>query len=147
MNPLYAWCYRWNIPAIALDDLRESLGAVGHPRESTYSDAQTESGVQQRVRLHAAQQGIRAWRNNTGVLFNKAGTPVRYGLCNDTKALNSKLKSSDLIGIKPITIIPAHVGQTLGQFYAREVKAPGWKYTGSEREQAQLNFQFIQNTM
>lgn len=67
------------------------------------------------------------WRNNVGVLIDATGRPVRYGLANDSKAMNQAVKSADLIGIRPVTITPDMVGQTIGQFVSIEVKAEGWR--------------------
>ncbi len=38
------------------------------------------------------------------------------------------------------------VGSRFGQFLAREVKKPGWKYRGTAEERAQLHFINLVNT-
>lgn len=96
-----------------------------------------ERDIQETIRLEAAGLGIALYRNNVGALLDTNGRLVRYGLCNDTKALNEKIKSGDLIGIRPVVITPAHVGRTIGQFISRECKAPGWVFSGQPREIAQ----------
>lgn len=99
-----------------------------------------ERDVQNLIRLEASRKGLRLWRNNVGAAYLQDGTFVRYGLANETKAMNDAIKSSDLIGIRPTLITAAHVGSVFGQFVAREVKASGWRYTGTTREQAQNAF-------
>ena len=100
----------------------------------------SEAAAQQRVRLEASQKGARLWRNNCGVLEDKTGRPVRYGLANDSPAVNKMIKSSDLIGITPHVVTPQDVGRTLGIFTAIEVKRHGWCFRGQDRETAQLRF-------
>ena len=99
--------------------------------------AETETALQNAIRMEAARQGVRLWRNNVGALRDSRGVPVRFGLGNDSAALNARLKSSDLIGWRPVMITPDMVGQVVAQFVSREVKAPGWRYTGTPREAAQ----------
>lgn len=130
------WAIKWQIPAAAVADLRLSLAS--RPVVPGEFKPTSEDGVSKLVRLEASHTGVRLWRNNVGVLMNAEGRPVRFGLANDSPAINRVLKSADLIGIRPVVITPGHVGQTLGQFVSREVKTPGWRYTGTEREQAQM---------
>lgn len=100
----------------------------------------SESAVQQRVRLKASQQGRRLWRNNVGAVTDENGRHVRFGLANESVQMNKILKSSDLIGITPMIITPQMIGQFVGVFTAFEIKRENWKYTGSDRELAQLNY-------
>lgn len=97
-----------------------------------------ESDVLNRVKLEAARKGVHLWRNNVGGIYAADGTFFRYGLANESKKINAIIKSADLIGIRPIVITEAMVGLTIGQFISREIKAPDWKYRGTERERAQL---------
>jgi len=87
-----------------------------------------ESSVQQRVRLAIAYAGGDAWRNNVGVLLDINGRPVRYGLANESKEMNEKFKSSDIIGVMPVKITQDMVGKTIGQFIAPECKEEGWTF-------------------
>lgn len=86
-----------------------------------------ESSVQAEIRLLASQRGWRLWRNNCGVLPDRNGRPVRFGLANDSPQLNRQIASADLIGIRPVLILPEHVGHTLGIFTSIECKHPDWK--------------------
>lgn len=97
-----------------------------------------EASVQAAIRLEAARKGVLLWRNNVGALKREDGDGyVRFGLANDSVALNKQFKSGDLIGIRPVVIHPQHVGLTIGQFVSVEVKRPGWKFSGNDREAAQ----------
>lgn len=82
----------------------------------------SETDILQECRLAASEYGAIMWRNNTGMLKDDNGRPIRYGLC---------VGSSDLIGIFN------------GRFVAAEVKKPGWKPSGAaqlKHWQEQLNF-------
>jgi len=101
-------------------------------------DTASEAYAQSLVRLAAAREPtVTLWRNNVGVLTDERGRPVRYGLANDSAALNQRLKSADLIGWRSTVITPAHVGTRVAVFASLEVKRLGWRYTGTEREVAQ----------
>jgi len=137
MTPtLLEWQRKHGITADALSDLVAIVGLDVEPSE----DATGEHKVQDDARLLASQMGWRLFRNNKGVLPDARGVPVRFGLCNETAALGKRLRSSDLIGIRPVEITGDMVGSTIGQFVAREIKKAGWKYTGTEHEEAQLRF-------
>lgn len=127
MQTLLAWAKQHNIPPAAMTDLLRLLGMAAPT--VTPSAAGGEASVQAAVRLEAARRGILLWRNNSGVLPDANGRPVRYGLANDSKQANAVCKSSDLIGIGPD-----------GRFHAYECKAPGWHYRGDARETAQAAF-------
>lgn len=101
----------------------------------------SEQEQQQLIRVAAPRHGVHLLRNNSGACTDTTGRLVRYGLGNDSAELNRVFKSSDLIGIAPVTIQPHHVGMTIGQFVAVEVKRPGWKFReNDERAVAQRNF-------
>lgn len=137
MTPtLLEWQRKHGITAEALADLVAMVGLdVPHSTKDT-----PEARVQDEARLLASKMGWRLFRNNVGVLKDERGVPVRYGIANDSPAMNKRIKSSDLIGIRPVVITPDMVGSTIGQFVAREVKKAGWKYKGTEHEEAQLAF-------
>lgn len=103
-----------------------------------------ESAVASHIRLAAAQAGVELWRNNVGAFKNETGRVVRYGLCNDSPILAKCVKSSDYIGITPVTITPDMVGKTIGVFTAVETKESGWRLLPSDqRGLAQQNFHDI----
>ena len=93
----------------------------------------SESAVQAEVREKASQLGWRLWRNNVGVYRDDRGIPIRYGLANESSQMNKVIKSSDLIGIRPIVITPDMVGQVIGQFVAIECKHEGWSKRDSDK--------------
>lgn len=132
------WAARWSIPQAALDDLTHMLtdqSKVPPPIKGT-----SEAAAQVEVRLDAARKGVFLLRNNVGVLLDQRGVPVRFGLANESKAENAHIKSSDLIGWRPVVITQAHVGSTIAQFVSREVKHVGWRWRGDDHEQAQLRW-------
>lgn len=132
---LRAWALRHHVGVDALNELSALLGAIATPAQPPGA---SEANVQSRVRLAAPSLGMRLFRNNVGVLKNENGTPVRYGLANDSPALNKRLKSSDLIGWRRLPITQAMVGYCIAQFVALESKREGWKFSpGDDREEAQ----------
>jgi hypothetical protein len=136
---IHEWAVKHGVSAAAIHDLKYVYGltALDIP---THVEGKSESAVSSMVRLKADSLGMRLWRNNVGVLKDERGIPVRYGLANDSKKLNERLKSSDLIGWRRILIEPIHVGQYVAQFTSVEVKHEEWKYTATPREEAQLRW-------
>lgn len=147
MIQLHQWAIRHGITRAALQDLTNVLTYGETVAQAGKHSLTTEGGASNDVRLEWSENGGRLMRNNVGMLKNERGVPVRYGLMNDSKQVNQKCKSSDLIGITPILITPEMVGCTIGQFTAREIKKPGWVFTGSERETAQLAFMNLINAL
>jgi len=135
---LNSWATLWGIHPEAVADLRRRL--TGEIDTVVPHDLKTEAGVQASIMLGASSTGSRLWRNNSGAATDQSGRLIRYGLANTSAVASKRIKSSDLIGIRPILIGPEHVGQTFGQFVAIEVKAPGWKYRGNDREKAQMRY-------
>jgi hypothetical protein len=144
MSELQQWADRWSIPPECLADLVSSLTRDAGTGET---GGQTEAWAQSAVRLEAPRFGVWLTRNNVGArtITEDDGKRrhIRWGLANETPAQNKVLKSADLIGIRPVTITPAHVGSTIGQFVSRECKRPGWVFSGDAHEQAQLNWQLL----
>lgn len=133
---LYPWAIKYGVSVAALKELDALLGLEGL---GVMEEKQgiSEGAVQSQVRLEAASKGVRLFRNNVGALQDERGVPVRYGLANDSKAINKIIKSGDLIGWRPITITPYHVGGRIAQFVSREIKDARWSWAGTEHEEAQ----------
>jgi hypothetical protein len=89
----------------------------------------SESSIQKQIRLAVSQGGAIVFRNNVGVLPDRFGTPVHYGLCKG---------SSDLIGWRSVVVTPDMVGKRLALFLALEVKSA----TGAIRPEQKI---FIEN--
>lgn len=147
MNAVRQWAHRWGVHEVSLFDLQTTLARLDECDGSVHDLGKSESYAQGKVRLEAAAKGLRLWRNNVGV-FNDAanGTFVRFGLANDSAKVNAALKSADLIGIRPLKITSEHVGGVVGQFVSREIKRPGWRFSGTEREVAQRNWSMLINS-
>ena len=101
-----------------------------------------ESEIQQIIQMEAVKFGVTLMRNNSGALKDSTGRVVRFGLGNVSKVHSDKIKSSDLIGFKTVTITPEMVGQRIAVFSAIECKHPDWNPDKKldQRELAQLNF-------
>lgn len=99
-----------------------------------------ESVITAEIRVEASLRGWYLWRNNVGAAQDSSGNFFRFGLANDSAKMGKMIKSSDLIGIRPVLITQDMVGKTIGQFVAREVKRENWKYNGTQRELSQLKF-------
>lgn len=135
---LHQWAAKWGVSGEAVADLMVAYGHEG--TAALVGDNETpanETAVVQAIRVEAAQKGLRLFRNNNGATYDENGRFIRYGLANDSEAVNKRIKSADLVGIRPIIIGPRHVGHKIGQFVSRECKAPGWRFSNTPREQAQ----------
>lgn len=139
MNKIHTWALRHNVSLQAVHELLQDFG-VAQPDFTVRSEL-SEAAIQTNIRLEASRVGVRLWRNNVGAVHDpENGTFVRYGLANESTQMNRVIKSGDLIGIRPVTITQQHVGIVIGQFVSREAKHGKWRYAGTDREVAQLNW-------
>ena len=145
MTVLYDWAREEGISLAAIRRLQVRLGTFDPTPAG--DGGRSEAAVQAAVRVRASQLGGVFWRNNLGAAYLKDGTFLRYGLANDTPAMNKRVKSSDLIGVRPTLVTAEMVGSTVGIFWAREVKAADWRNSGTDRELAQARFIDIVNGM
>jgi len=106
--------------------------------------ATPEAHASQEVRNRASDWKARLFRNNSGVLMNEVGVPVRFGLGNESSKFNKQFKTGDFVGWFPVTITPEMVGKTVAVFANIEAKALGFKiksvYPIKSREYAQNKF-------
>lgn len=138
MINLSQWQMLHGISGPAMTDLISILTAPADITPDNSLTTVTEAAAQQQVRLEAPKHGERLYRNNAGAVTDEHGNHFRYGIGNDTAAMNKKIKFPDLIGICPVMVTPDMVGQRHGLFRGVEMKKRGWVYKGTERELAQL---------
>lgn len=147
---LEQWAARW-IPRENITQAFAELAAcsIVTPEPDALVGGKLEGYVQSTVRLEAARASppCYLWRNNIGAGKIADGRFVRWGLANDSKALNERMKSGDLIGLRSIMITAAMVGSRFGQFISRECKREDWKYSGTLEENAQLNWCTLINSL
>lgn len=138
MTPLYQWATRHGIGHAALHDLQVTLGLMTPDVPVPPPAAgRSEAWVQSMVRLEASEKSVKLFRNNVGALKDTTGRVVRFGLANDSKELNEVIKSGDLIGWRSRVVTHADLGRPVAVFVSREIKEPGWQYTGTPHEVAQ----------
>lgn len=135
------WAYRWQVPPAALEEL---CNATVYTPEGEHP-VKSEARIQSEVRLEAPREGVYLFRNNVGAGKLETGQFMRWGLANDSTALNTALKSADLIGIRKVLITADLVGSHIGQFISREIKKSNWKFTGTVEEHAQLKWATLIN--
>lgn len=144
---LQEWAKRWNISPAAFAELARC--SIVDPDPDALVGDKSEAFVQSRVRLEAARAvpACYLWRNNVGANKLSNGSFVRWGLANESRQLNKRLKSGDLIGLRSLIVTPDMVGARVGQFVSRECKRENWKYSGTEEENAQLAWATLINSL
>lgn len=134
---LLDWAWMWGVSQDALDDLATRITQVPPVPVGIKNDG-SEAYTQSLVRLAAPTKHTVLFRNNVGVLTDKTGRPVRFGLGNDSKSLNETIKSADLIGWQSVTVTPDMVGRKVAIFTSIECKHAAWQPgEDPEREAAQ----------
>lgn len=124
---LTSWAIKHQVSAVALAELSAAFGHI--PELGTeVNTSDREAVVQAKVRLLGKLRGYELHRNNVGAIKDERGIPVRYGLANDSSALNKAVKSSDLVGFKSeIWIHPETFAPTkIARFASIECKHGGW---------------------
>lgn len=144
---LEQWANRWSLPPEAFAEL--VLCSIGDADPDEPGGNRSEAYVQSLIRLEAARATppCYLWRNNIGAGKMATGGFIRWGLANDSKKLNERIKSGDLIGIRSVIVTPEMVGRRFGQFISRECKREGWKYSGTIQENAQLAWATLINSL
>ena len=132
------WALNHRVSVQALTELLQLL-ATPPPNPGTPTP-NSEAAAQGEIRLAAPEWGGVLWRNNVGAWTDENGIPIRYGLANDSRKLNRKVKSSDLIGFLPMLIGYEHVGRLVAVLTAIDAKRGDWKWTGTKAEVAQQRF-------
>lgn len=138
MNELQQWAARHAVTPAALAELAAVL--ADPPPPPANPTPRSEAACQAEIRLQAPKLGGVLWRNNCGVFLDDTGVPVRFGLANDSKRLNTKIKSADLVGFVPMVVGAHHIGRMVALFTAIECKRGDWRWGGSAREVAQQRF-------
>ena len=144
MSLIRMWGQAEGIAPAALARLEALLGIAGTNamnEPSASGEPGSESRQQSKIRLEASKKDVLLFRNNVGAFRTDEGGFLRYGLANDSQAMNDKIKSSDLIGIRKKVVTLAMVGSTVGIFTARECKKEDWKFRPNDKHAgAQLNW-------
>jgi hypothetical protein len=141
MSVIREWGVEFSVPFAALLELERRMGLEGSTGDAKDPGVgHSEAYAQSQVMLEAPRFQCRLFRNNVGAFKDEAGGFVRYGLANESKVRNKRLKSSDLVGWRKRVITQQMVGDVIGQCVLREIKEPGWIYTGDEHEEAQLRW-------
>ena len=85
----------------------------------------SEQQIQQEIRIACSRGQTRLFRKNCGVLRDRRGVPVSYGL---------QPGSADLIGWRTVTITPEMVGQQVAVFLSIEVKTATGRLRPEQRQ-------------
>lgn len=139
MSQLSDWANDWCVSDDAMAALYQIMGFK--PDTPVELEGKNEAYVQSAVRLAAPMAAMTLFRNNVGALKDERGVPIRFGLGNDTAALNKVFKTGDLAGWQSgwfrdyETLEPVKVAV----FAMAECKKAGWKMTPTNaHEIAQL---------
>jgi len=79
-----------------------------------------EDQVSSEIDLAHSHGDVRLLRNNVGVLLDRTGRPIAYGL--GSKGAKPLKGTSDKIGWRSVTVAPEMVGRRLAVFVAIEEK-------------------------